>query len=346
MRVDPQRGYLAARTVQALAIGGGLRHAALAYAQGAGPEWREVAKTLVDPMDTATGGGIVGPSGADLMAYLWPLSVAGRLALRRVPLAVRMLSEDGAVGAGYVDEYAPIPIAAESFSTETLDAKPKIGAATVITAELARSSDPDALAVIRTAIGRAGSAALDRQFLDPALDGGTGQVGPNSVTSGATPTASTGSSLAQIDADLGDTLDALVAAGSDLTAAAWVLNTRTAAYLSRLRGTGGALAYPQVSVKGGMLFGLPVVTSGGVPISDDTAAETTISLVDAAQIWFGTDAAEISVSEQAAVAMDSDPEGKTLISLWQRELVGVRLLLHANWKARSGAVQVVSGVAY
>lgn len=348
MKLDMQRGLLAARVVQALAIGKGSRSGAHAYAAGAGPQWREAEKALVDPLNTTTGGVLIGPAGADLMAYTWPLSVIGRLAgLRRVPLATRMLSEDVAVGAGFVDEYSPIPIYAESLASTVLDGKPKIGSACVLTRELVESSDPAALDVIRTALGKAGSAALDRQFLDPAQDAGTGTTGPASITSGATPINSTGETLAQIDADLAAAMDALIDGGSDLTAAAWVLPTRSAAYMSRLRGSGGALAYPGLTAKGGVLLGLPAITSGNVPISNDTSALTTLSLVDAAQVWYGSDVAGISVSEQAAVALDSAPEGVTPISLWQRDLVAARLLLHANWKlARARAVQVIDQVAY
>ena len=86
---------------------------------------------------------------------------------------------------------------------------------------------------------------------------------PASVTYGAPSFVSSGASVTNIDEDLAALIQPLVDAGSDLTFAAWVMLPRTAIYLSRLRGTAdGALSFPFINAKGGVLAGLPVVTSG------------------------------------------------------------------------------------
>jgi hypothetical protein len=66
----------------------------------------------------------------------------------------------------------------------------------------------------------------------------------------------------------------------------WCLNTSSAAYLARLRGSGGALAHPNCTVKGGTLLGLPVLTSANIARSGSPSPRTSyVALVDASRIW-------------------------------------------------------------
>jgi len=271
-----------------------------------------------------------------------PLEILGRLTgLRRVPLATRCLSQDVGAGAGFIAEGSPIPVTVAEFSGAALYPE-TCGAIVVITDELARSSDPAAETVISRDLSRACVQARDAQFIDPAKDG---TVGPASVTNGVSPTHSTGASVAQVDADLATAQNAFLAAGGNLAFATWVLAERSAMALSRLRTTGGALAYPGMGVRGGTLAGLPAIASGAVPIS---ATLTTITLLDASQIWVGeSPAIEIDASKNATLELDSAPTGTATVSLWQENLVGTRILMRVNWRvARAGVVQLIDQVAY
>jgi HK97 family phage major capsid protein len=193
------------------------------------------------------------------------------------------------------------------------------------------------------------SQAIDQTFIDPSAVAVSG-VSPASVTSSAAPTASTGSTLAQIDADLGATVDALIAAGSDLSTAQWVLHPRSATYLPRLRGTDGALAFPIMTATGGTLMRLPVLTSANLPVAATTGDPTCICLIDGDAVMLADDRdASLTVSTAASVEVDDAPtaDARSLVSLWQMNMVGLRAERFVNWMLRrSGAVQYVSGVTY
>ena len=271
-----------------------------------------------------------------------PLEILGRLTgLRRVPPATRCLSQDVGVGAGFVGEGSPIPITEAEFSGAML--YPEVcGAIVVITDELAQTSDPNAETVISRDLGKACVQGRDAQFIDPAKDG---TVGPASVTNGVTPIHSTGASVAQVDADLADAQDALLAAGGNLAFAQWVTSERTAMALSRLRTTNGPLAFPGMTANGGTLAGLPCIASGAVPIS---GGNTTITLLDASQIWVAEDPAiELDASKNATLELSDTPTGTATVSLWQENLVGVRIRMRVNWRvAKAGVIQVIDQVAY
>jgi HK97 family phage major capsid protein len=161
---------------------------------------------------------------------------------------------------------------------------------------------------------------------------------------------SSGSALANIDADLDYIINALVLAGSDLQWAHLIMLPRTALYLARLRGTGGDLAYPGLSVKGGNLFGIPVVVSAAIPGSGSPSASI-IGLVDAGQILVADDnGGTVEVGRQAALQMVDDmqsPEANTLVSMFQTDSVAYKTTRFINWeKCRTGMAQYISGVTY
>ena len=128
------------------------------------------------------------------------------------------------------------------------------------------------------------------------------------MTSGATPIPSTGSALANIDVDLGAALNALDAAGSNLAMAVWVMRARSAIHLARVRGTGGAPAFPFINARGGSLLGLPVVVSNSLPLNPPTGDATSIALIDPAGIALADDGeAELGVAMEASIQMVDDP---------------------------------------
>ncbi len=223
----------------------------------------------------------------------------------------------------------------------------------VVTKELVRSNDPTAEAVLSRELARAAVARLDVSFIDPTNSGVTDTT-PASVTSSATPIPSGGSSLSAIDSDLGGAINALDAAGSDLAFAHWVMRPKTALYLSRLRGTGGALAYPGITVKGGVLLGLPVVVSAHIT-NVGSPPESFIALVDASQITVVDDnETEITTSTNASIQMDNSPTvdaaagtGASLVSMFQTESIALKAVRTVNWRLnRSGMAQVIREVTF
>jgi hypothetical protein len=130
------------------------------------------------------------------------------------------------------------------------------------------------------------------------------------------------------------------------------MHPRSALALSQVLMTGGdTYAFPTINMNGGTFFGFPVITSANVPIA--TSNQTFMILMDAAEIFFSEDPGiRLDASDQASVQMDSAPDATTtastvLVSLWQRNLVGLRAEQYVNWtKRRAQAVQLIDGVTY
>jgi HK97 family phage major capsid protein len=264
-----------------------------------------------------------------------------------VPSGVRSIAAINGSGAYWTGEGQPRPMSRMTFDGETLTPL-SVSAILVTTAELLRSSAPSAESVLSRDLAGAAVQAMDEAFIDPA-NGGIANVKPAAITHGVGAFVSTGSSLAQIDADLAGMIDALSEAGSDLQFASFVMAPRSALYLARLRGTGGALAHPGMTAKGGTLLGLPAITSAAVPHSGSPATST-ITLLDAAQVLVADEgAAALELSERGALQMESAPGSgaQNLVSLWQTNAAALKTTRYANWrKCRPNVARVLTGVSY
>ena len=295
-----------------------------AHAFAAGQNWRDTPaverhlKSLVSATGTTEAAGLVDAVTSDFAEALRAATIIGRLqGLRRVPFQTRVITQTGAAVGHWVGQGRPAPFSDAAFAEPTVLGPAKVQSNLIATKELLRSSSPAAEAVLLRDLVAACAQAIDQRFIDPAavavLD-----AAPASITNGVAAIPSTGNSLAQVDTDLGAAVDALVAAGSDLAAAQWVLHLRTAARLARMRGTGGGFAYPGLTAAGGTLHGLPAVTSGNVPVAATTGAPTLIALLDASEVLLADDrAAALAVAEQASVEADTAPTAghRELVSL-------------------------------
>jgi HK97 family phage major capsid protein len=215
----------------------------------------------------------------------------------------------------------------------------------VVTRELLASSAPAAESILSRDLAAAAVQAMDSTFIDPANAGSAG-VKPAAITNGVTAIHSAGSTLANIDSDLGLLAQALNDAGSDLTLATFVMLPRTALYLSRLRGSGGTLAYPGMGVTGGTLLGLPAITSTAVPLS---GGNTSITLLDPSQIELADEGySDLEVSMQTSLAMADNPTApSTIVSLFQTESAALKTTRYVTWqRCRNGMAQVLDQVAY
>jgi capsid protein len=342
------KGLLAARYVKALLCAKGDYGIAAAYASGQnwGNEVVACLKAAVTQLGTDESA-LLGNLEFDFLEYTRPMTLIGRLqGLRRVPSRVRVIAAASGTTGYWAGERNPRPLSRMDFDGEALEPLSAVGIS-VITNELAQSSNPVAEVVIRDDIGRANVAAMDGSFIDLS-NAGTAGVEPASVTNAAPSTPSTGSSLSAIDSDLGTLIDALVAAGSDLQFGAWIMSTVTGNYISRLRGSGGAPAFPQMSARGGTLLGLPCLTSAHVT-TVGSPAQRFITLLDASKITVIDDGgANFSVSKTTSLAMADNPSApSTMVSLFQTESRACKVVRNANWRVdMTGAVQVLREVSY
>jgi HK97 family phage major capsid protein len=354
LRNNPYAARTAARVMRSLVIGKGMPDVAIAYAQG--KNWNDAAhvadhiKSAVTQMGTSD----LLPAtiaAAEFSAAVRPLTVIGRLqGVRHVPLFLRILTALNGASARFVGEGKPVPVSAPDLAGETLLPK-KCSGITIQTLELATSSKPVSENLLGDDLASACAQAIDQAFLDPA-NAGDAET-PASITSGITALNSTGATLANVDADLRAMLDQLIYAGSTMQLAQWIMRPLTAAYLSGLRGTGGDLAYPTISVLGGTLLGLPVIVSGSFPDAGSPPVGT-IVLVDGSQVCLGDEnQAELAISTAAAFQLSDAPTNDasgatatTTVSMFQTHSVALRGSRYLNWSLRRPFVSVLAGVTY
>ena len=223
----------------------------------------------------------------------------------------------------------------------------------VVDMELARSSDPGAEEMITNDMRAACIASSDQSFLDPSL-GAIANLRPASVTYGSPQFSSGGSTALQILADLGKLIESLIARGSTLQFAVWILHPITAAFLSRLTNANGDASFPNVSVLGGTLLGLPIIVSASLPGHVGSPSTSQITLLDAARVWVAQDPQmELTISRHGTIEMLDNPTNSsltptatTMVSMFQANSVALRAIRTINWKISDpGFAAVLTGVA-
>ncbi len=284
----------------------------------------------------------------DLAEVLRPAIVLGRLqGLRRVPFRVRLLAQSTGLGAAWTAEGAPIPAHAAGFRFVEELTPLKVSGISVISSELLTQAIPASYPVIAADIVAGVAEAIDVSFLDPSNSGSA--VEPASITAGAPSFESGGATLAAIDSDLQRLVGSLTDANNSLATASWIMRPRTAAFLSTLRGSGGAAAYPLITARGGTLMGLPVVTSANL-IPSGSPGESLIVLVEASEVCLADDdGGDVEVSSATSLQLSDTPGagGQAEISLWQNNLVAIKSTRITNWAVRRAtSVAVLRSVMY
>jgi capsid protein len=290
-------------------------------------------------------------AGDDFLEALRAATVLDRLGGREVEFRTRLLSAgDGALGYWYGAGRA-LPVSRTAMTGHILLPK-SVGALVVTTNQALMDPTAKTEARLSADLVAAAAAALDKVLLDPSVAGD--EYTPTSITHGISPISSTGSTLAEIDADLKAMLEQLADAGSRFLDPKWIMRPQSAIYLSMLRGSGGALAYPNITASGGTLAGIPVLVSGNV-VSDGSPSSTTITLVEADDFVFGQGPAEVSLSDRATIEMDTSPTGDTItpvaasqrpVSMFQANATALKASREANWEMRRPTISVLESVSY
>lgn len=347
-------GIRAARYLKSLAVCGGDSVAAVGYAEQRQREWNDYSVVQALRQKSAIGGLEVGSVGssdiqADLLAAVRPLTLAGRMPLRRVPSKVWMLTQVTGAVARWIGEGAARKLSAGTYTRELLRLK-HVAALTAASNEHLQNATVEGDTALLADLVAACVQALDLAFI--ARSNAGDDATPAAVTADVTPIAALGDTIADLDESLRLAVAALVAAGSDLTAAHWAMSPQLAVAMSLARGSGGAPAYPGIGALGGQLCGLPVLTSGVVEFDSDGASD--IALIDASQVSIAEDPPELRTSGEVLVEMDTAPTGDSTtpaaasqnrVSMFQSECTALMAGFRANWKLRRpGCVQVISGV--
>lgn len=344
-------GTTAIRFLKSLAIARGDAQAARGYA-AARDDWHDgqsvVAglKAAVGGMDLSTidGGSDVA---ADFMTALRPLTLVGRLPVRRVPALLPLLTHTSASTVRWVGEGAARPATTlGAFARSSLTLK-QVAALAVASNELLADRTLDSENVVLADLLAACAEGLDRAFID--LNNSGDAVTPASVTSTATPIAYSGA----LDVDLAAAIQQLADAGSTLRSAYWIMSSALAGRLALVRDASGALAYPTVGALGGTIAGLPLITTGAANEADSDSAEN-IALIDASQISYAEGPPVLRTSQNAMIELDTAPTGDTLVptaasasfvSMFQCEATALLAQLSCNWvPRREGMVALIADI--
>ena len=286
------------------------------------------AAALVDPTNLA----------GEFIEYLRPATIIGKLNLRRVPFNVRMIQQTGG-GTGYwVGQGAPKPLTSFSFAAVTLGIT-KVAAISVITEELARLSTPSAEMLVRDALRDALVERIDRDFIDPA-EAGTANVQPASITNGLTALTSAGTSADNARTDIANIMADFVAANQNTDGIAIIMPTSLALALSFQVNSLGQLQFPGLTMAGGTIMGIPVITSQYA--ANASGGGNLVIALNQREIFLADDGVvTVDASREASLQMLDNPTNNsatatptTMVSMFQTNSIALRAERFINWSKR------------
>jgi HK97 family phage major capsid protein/HK97 family phage prohead protease len=283
----------------------------------------------------------------EFIDLLRPATILGRLTqVRRVPFMIRVASKTQGSTVGWVGESLSKPVSELAFASVTMG-RAKIAGIVVISEELALDSSPSAEDVVRQDLVDTVAQFMDEQFISPSV-AAVANVSPASVTNGATKVTSAGTTFANIMTDIAGAFQVFIDADLSPSSGVWVMSPTSAMKLSMVRTSQDVFAFPDVSITGGTLLGLPVVVSDSVP--GTVSGGRIIVLLDQREIWVADEGGvRVDVSREASLQMSSTPSSgaQSLVSLWQNNDIGIRAERMVNGqKRRASAVTYIDGVFY
>lgn len=296
------------------------------------PEVETMLKAAVAAGTTtdATWGGplaVLQPLAGEFVELLRPATIIGKIPnLRKVPFNVSVPKQTAGGTYGWVGQGAAKPLTAAAFATVSLTMA-KAAGIIVLTEELIKTSTPSAEDTIRQEMIAGIAQFLDGQFITPGV--AATSANPASITNGTTPITTAGTTPDNARTDIKALIAAFVAANQTTANAVLIMSEANAFALGSAQNPLGQPIYPGLGTNGGSILGIPVVTS--------QTAGANVVLVDARGILFADEGGvNVDVSREASLQMDSAPDNPTaattvMVSLWQRNLVGLRAERYINW---------------
>lgn len=326
------RGGETARMAKALAFGKGVLADAIAYAEMHNPDARSVVtrlKSIDAPLTTASGDwGTL--SDVEFETFVAEAAVPGQFGAGRVPdlrrtdFTLPIAPQLEAALVLWCGEAQDKQVGTTAFDTVRL-ARLKLAAIIVLSNELVQATGTRSDAAVRDALRAGLVKALNAAFLDPANAGTPGEM-PASIFDGITATSSSGDPEEDIATLIGGSV-------LDLADGVLVMTPADAARICLRLGTAAA----GLTVRGGVLAGLPVLTS--------PAMAGYLGLVHASRILYAEGPIQLASAKDAAITMPDDPS--RLYSFFQKNTTGVKIERDVNWqRASDDAVALVSGVDY
>ena len=152
-------------------------------------------------------------------------------------------------------------------------------------------------------------------------------------------------------ADLAVLMKTFIDANLSLMNGVFVMTAARAMRLSLMRNALGQKEFPDITMLGGRLEGLPVITSQYLPNS--VSGGDIVVLMDADEVYLADDGqVTIDSSDQVSLEMSDAPaqngvtgSGASMVSTWQSGLIALKAERYINWKKRrSAAVAYVDAV--
>lgn len=289
----------------------------------------------------------------EMADLLRPASIIGRIpGLTRVPFNIRIPRETTAASVAWVGEGAVKPVSAMAFDSITLLFN-KVAGIVPVTEELFRFSSPAVDAIITRSLTQSITYLVDRDFLDPTKAAVTG-VSPASITNGVTPITASGTTSDALRLDLGNLLSAYNADNQNLSGLVLVMTATQALRIALMRNTLGQPEFANMSRDGGSLEGIPVIVSENIVYTGGSPDQgSLIVAINANEILLADDGGvNVDVSREASLSMDTTPDSPDTastvhVSLWQRNMVGIKVERFITWgKRRPGAVQFIQNAKY
>jgi HK97 family phage major capsid protein len=291
----------------------------------------------------------------EFIEFLRPQTIIGKFgtngvpSLRRVPFNVRIPRGTGGFTGYWVGEGKGKPLSAATGDTVTLTYT-KVAAIAVITQELARFSSPSAEAWVRDELAKAVIARIDTDFIDPAK-AVSSYVNPASITNGLTALTSAGTSADNVRTDVQNLLEQYILNNLDPTDLVLIMPNTLAMVLSIMVNTLGQREFPNMTINGGSLLGIPVIASqyaaSGASFGNMVIAvkANDVALADDGRVTVDV-SGEASLEMADSLSGDaSTGTGASVVSMFQTNSLAVRAEREIHWaKLRSTAVVYMDDV--
>lgn len=303
---------------------------------GIGPA-TTINKAAVAALDSS---GFTDEAAREFLAAAAERSLLGRIpGLRRVPPNIRMGAFSSRPGAAWVPEGAAIPLSKPAVAGRSLSML-KVGGLIVCTEESLTAMGSTAEAALQDDLETAVAGMIDYAFADPSNAGVSGES-PAGIAYGATTIATTGSLKGDIEA-------AFNAYAGNIRDAVFLLNPRIAVQIAMSAAT---LGDSKIGANGGVLVGVPAVTTEAVPID---SSGSSLILLDASAVRFAYRGVALRRSGEATIEMADDPTNdsvtpaaSTMVSMLQTNSVAFKAIAEAAWTLEAaGRAVVVAGVDY
>lgn len=360
-----EKGIAFAQYVRTLAQADGNKYIAAQIAEKQAKEGRidsrvpMFAKAAVSGATTDNGswaGNLVHDPGVivqDFVSYLRDRTIIGQFGQGGIP-ALRPGVEDvpidvqsGKATAGWVGEGQAKPVTSWSYDTRKLAAY-KLAAIAVASEELLRKATTAADVMLRDELAAAVGEAEDSTFISTASGSTTKPAG---ILKGAAKQASSAAAGAsqeeKFEADFAYMVQTMISAKMPFTGMTIIMSASNAFALSRIRDAMGNAVYPQITMTGGNVSGVPVLVS-------DYVGDTVV-MMNAGEIYLvAGGGVDVRMSNEASLEMDSAPTGSSktptgasLVSMFQTNSTAFLVEERIGWeRRRDAAVVYVTGANY